>query len=94
VHLVASCCLLIVWALGQRVPRWPVEPAGCSDIESAIAAQLEQQKASFPRDSIVSSWTMATPQWVHQKASSPWRIALGSEPEPVASEAAEQLAQQ
>jgi hypothetical protein len=59
-----------------------------------MAAQFAQQNAWSPRDSIVSSWTIATPQCAHQKASSPWRIAFGSEPEPVASDAAEQFAQQ
>jgi len=64
------------------------------DIRSAIAAQFGQQNASSPRETIVASWTIGTPQWAQVSASAPWRIVFGSEPEPVASIAAEQLAQQ
>jgi hypothetical protein len=57
------------------------------------AAQLLQQNAWSPRDTIVISSTMAHSQWVQRKAPGCSR-ACGSEPIPICSMAAEQLGQQ
>jgi hypothetical protein len=61
---------------------------------AAIArAQLIQQKASSPRDSIVDSSTIGALQCAQRKAFS-YRPACGSEPEPLCSIASAQLGQQ
>src|SRR5215211_2976772 len=56
-------------------------------------AQLRQQYAWSPRDSMLDSSTIAQPQWA-QRRSPGWSSAWGSEPPPPCSIAAAQLAQQ
>ena len=57
------------------------------------AAQLAQQKAWSPRETMLDSSTIAEPQWL-QRRSPGCPSGLGSEPPLVCSTAAAQLAQQ
>ena len=64
-----------------------------AEVTGAAVAQLVQQKAWSPRETMVDSSTMADAQWLHCRSPG-WLSGRGSEPPVVCSTAAAQLAQQ